>query len=124
MQVNLNRIIIFAGDTLLCATFFRDFLGMSPMGEWSSEWAELDGGGCHLAFHQAYGPSGRITKPTGSAKNPHKIVFMVDDVEAIRQELIEKGVEMGEVLHIPKQGNLILCDGADPEGHRFQICSG
>ena len=124
MPANLNRIIIFSGDALRCATFFRDVFGMSPIGEWSPEWAELDGGGCSLAFHQAYGPDGKITKATGSGNNPHKIVFTVDDVEATRQELIEKGVQMGEVLHIPKQGNLILCDGADPEGHRFQICSG
>ena len=33
MKLNLNRIIIFAGDTLLCATFFRDVLGMSSIGE-------------------------------------------------------------------------------------------
>ena len=50
-------------------------------------------------------------------------MFTVDDVEATRQELISKGVRMSEILRIPEQGNVILSDGSDPEGHRFQICN-
>jgi hypothetical protein len=38
---SLNRIIIFAGDALHCATFFRDHFGFPAIGEWSSDWAEM-----------------------------------------------------------------------------------
>ena len=121
--MNLNRIIIFAANALTCAEFYRDNFNLEPIGEWSPEWAELDGKGCRLAFHQAYGKDGKITQATGSVNHPHKIVFTVDDVEATREKLIANGVNMDEVLSFPELGNLILCDGSDPEGHRFQICN-
>jgi hypothetical protein len=60
---------------------------------------------------------------TGHPLNPHKIVFTVDDVTAERQRLIGEGVEMDEVLSFPELGNLVLCDGHDVEGHRFQRCN-
>ena len=96
---------------------------MTQAGEWSAEWAELEGDGCRLAFHQAYGPEGEIKTPTGSMNHPHKIVFTVDDVHKTRDDLIAKGVDMDEIHEFPEIGNLILCDGSDPEGHRFQICN-
>jgi len=120
---SLNRIIIYAGDVFACAEFFKTHFRLSPLGEWSSEWAELDGGGCRLAFHQAYGEEGPVTLPTGSPSDPHKIVFTVPDVAAARQSLVESGVEMGELLEFEEQGNLILCQGTDPEGHVFQLCN-
>ena len=121
--MKLNRIIIFVGDTKACAEFYRDAFDLNPIGEWSDEWAELDGNGCRLALHQAYGKDGRLTCPTGSSDNPHKIVFTVDDVAQTRQRLLDKGVQMGEVQSIPGLDGLVLCDGADLEGHRFQICN-
>ena len=123
MHAILNRVIIFSGDALKCAAFFRDHFGLKPLGEWSAEWAELDGGACRLAFHQAHGESGNMTTPTGSPQNPHKIVFKVPDVAAARQELVAAGVAMGDLVVIKEYGNLIFCDGTDPEGHVFQLCN-
>lgn len=120
---SLNRIIIYAGDAIKCAEFFRNHFGLPPVGEWSSDWAELDGGGCRLAFHQAYGEEGPLASPTGSPSDPHKIVFTVPDVAAARQALVESGVEVGEILQFEEQGMLILCQGVDPEGHVFQLCN-
>lgn len=120
---SLNRIIIYAGDAVRCARFFEEHFGFAPVGEFSPEWAELDAGGCRLAFHQAYGPSGPITSATGSPMNPHKIVFTVPDVAKARQRLVDGGVEMGEIQRFEDQENLILCQGTDPEGHVFQLCN-
>ena len=121
--MNLNRIILYVGDTLRCAEFYRDMFNLSPAGEWTSEWAELDGGGCRLAFHQAYDENGPITRPTGSPRNPHKLVFTVDDVAATRERLFAKGVQLDEIHYLPEHDNLVICDGSDPEGHRFQLCN-
>lgn len=118
----LNRIIIYAGDAMKCAQFFKDHFGLAPLGEWSAEWAELDAGGCRLAFHQAYNDQGFITTPTGSPNNPHKIGFQVPDVAAARQKLLAAGVSMSEI-DVYEDGALMFCDGTDPEGHRFQLCN-
>ena len=84
----------------------------------TGEWMELDAGGCRLAFHQAYGPDGPTTGPTGSPRNPHKIVFHAENVEAMRDHLLSRGVQMDEIETF---GDLSQCDGHDPEGHRFQV---
>lgn len=121
---SLNRIIIYCGDTIRCAEFFRTHFGFPAAGEWSADWAELDAGACRLAFHQAYGEDGRpITSPTGDPSNPHKLVFTVLDVEAARQALLDSGVEIDEICRYEEQGPLIFCQGTDPEGHVFQLCN-
>ena len=121
--MKFNRVIVFVADPRACASFYRDKLGLKPIGDWTEEWAELDGDNCKLAFHQAYGKAEKINKPTGSPMNPHKIVFTVDDVESKRKELIEKGVRMDEVMKFEELDNLILCDGYDVEDHRFELCN-
>jgi predicted enzyme related to lactoylglutathione lyase len=120
---SLNRIIIYSGDAIRCATFCRDYFGLPPIGKWSSEWAELDGGRCRLAFHQAYGPDGPITAPTGSVWNPHKIAFTVSDVNAARERLVSGGISLGEIQAYEDADNLIAFQGTDPEGHVFQVCN-
>lgn len=123
MTISLNRVIIFVGDVRACASFYRDTFGFGSIGEWSDEWAEIDANGCRLAFHQAYSPDGKIGRLTGSTSHPHKVVFKVPDVEQAREALVGKGVRMDEVKRFPESGGLVLCDGSDPEGHRFQLCN-
>lgn len=120
MLAPLHRIIIFVGDVEKCAKFYVDAFGFTalPSQHEAKEWMELETGGCRLAFHKARGPNGLIYSPTGSAMHPHKIVFFAEDVEAARAALVARGAVMGEVR---KSGELVLCDGKDPEGHVFQI---
>ncbi len=120
---SLNRIIIYAGNAIRCATFFRDHFGFTPLGQWDADWAELDAGGCRLAFHQAYGSKGPVRKPTGSPGNPHKIVIVVPDVEAARQRLMDQGVEVGPIQSFPELDGLVFCQGLDPEGHVYQLAN-
>ena len=123
MLAPMNRVIIFAGDVEKCATFFRDLFDLAPIESTHSpqEWLELDAGACRLAFHKAYGPDGPVDGPTGGSSNPHKIVFHAEDVPAMREELCRRGAPMQDVEVF---GDLVLCDGQDPEGHRFQISNG
>jgi predicted enzyme related to lactoylglutathione lyase len=120
MITPLNRVIIFVGDVQKCAGFYRDAFGFKPLpsDHASTQWIELDTGGCQLAFHKAHGPDGPIDDPTGSPMNPHKIVFFAEDVEAARAAVVARGAVMGDVSRF---GSLALCDGQDPEGHVFQI---
>ena len=96
MSTFLSRVIIFVGDVQKCAAFYRDMFDLDPLpSEYPpEEWAELDAGGCRLAFHKAYGPEGPMDQPTGSPMNPHKIVFYAEDVAAMRGELIRRGAGM------------------------------
>lgn len=116
MATPLARIIVFVKDVELCTSFYVETFGFRRISEGDDpgEWAELDTGGCRLAFHRARGAKG----PTGSKGNPHKIVFFAKDVAARRTELVAHGVAMGK-LHT--FGELTFCDGTDPEGHVFQI---
>ena len=122
MVIPLNRVIIFVGDVQKCARFYSDVFGFTavPSEHASTEWIELDTGGCRLALHKARGPDGPIDSPTGSPMNPHKIVFFAEDVEAARAAVVARGAVMGDVRRF---GSLVLCDGKDPEGHVFQICN-
>lgn len=122
MLAPLTRVIVFVGDVEKCAAFYRDVfeLELIESTHAPNEWLELDGGSCRLAFHKAHGPDGPIDAPTGGPMNPHKIVFRVEDVAATRAELVRRGAPMGEVRVF---GDLALCDGHDPEGHRFQIAN-
>lgn len=116
MLATINRVIIFVADVEKCAGFYRDIFELDPIDSTfpADEFSELDAGGCRLAFHKAHGVEGS----TGSPNNPHKIVFYAADVAAVREQLVQRGAEMDE-LQTP--GELVLCDGSDPEGHRFQI---
>ena len=119
MLAPLNRVIVFVGDVQKCASFYRDAFGLPFIPSDDPEgWQELDAGPCRLAFHKAHGPDGPVDSPTGGPMNPHKIVFHAEDVVETRTELERRGVRMGKVNRF---GGLVLCDGVDPEGHRFQI---
>lgn len=115
----LYRVIIFVSDVQKCAAFYKRFFGLAPLETAEpTEWQEMDAGGVRLAFHRAYGPSGPIKKATGDSMHPHKIVFYAEDVEAKRTELVIGRIPMGKIM---RSGDLVMCDGSDPEGHRFQI---
>jgi predicted enzyme related to lactoylglutathione lyase len=120
MLMPLKRVIVFVGDVQRCARFYVDVFGFTalPSDQSPAEWVELETGGCRLAFHKARGASGAIDSPTGGPMNPHKIVFFAEDVEAARAAVVARGAVMGKVYTF---GELVFCDGKDPEGHVFQI---
>lgn len=113
----LMEVILYVQDMGAQVSFYRDVLGLSvkePRGEsdWTGvHWVELDTGSCTLALHA--GGQRRL------GDDAPKIVFRVYDLPAARQELVRRGVPMGEVRS-PAPG-VQVSDGADPEGNRFSI---
>ena len=120
MLASMNRVIVFVGDVEKCAEFYRRTFDLTTVESTHApdEWLELEAGGCRLAFHKAHGADGPVRGPTGGSHNPHKIVFKAEDVPATRELLVQRGAAMDEVKTFGEQ---VMCDGSDPEGHRFQI---
>ena len=97
--------------------FYRDILGLhvlypSEVENFSGiDWVTFDSGDCTLALHS--GGQGHLGMDTP------KIVFEVEDVQAARQELMQRGVVLNQArLAAPW---VWVCDGYDPEGNPFSI---
>jgi len=119
MPVLLRQVIVFVGDAPACADWYCAHLGFTKVAAQSTAtWCVVDaGGGVTLGFHQAFGPAGPMKEPTGSEMNPHKLVFEVADVAALRQSLMNAGAQVFEISKdVP-----LRCDALDVEGHRFQL---
>jgi len=67
------------------------------------------GSACSIALG-----TGLTELPPGSAQ----VQLVVDDVEAAREELLDRGVEVGEVQHFP-WGSFVFF--ADPDGNRWAV---
>ena len=115
MKATLGQVIIYVEDMKAQAAFYRDTLGLKvtwPENEANYEnWVTFDTGACTLALHS--GGKRRI------GEDAAKFVFFVDDINAARAELMERGVEMGEVF-VPIPG-VQVANAHDPEGNEFSI---
>jgi hypothetical protein len=100
----LSRVILFTPRIAALAAFYRDTLGLEiRKGSTAEGWVEFEG----LALHR------------GSAKpGSTKLVFGSTDVKKTREELIRRGVSLGPVKDF---GDLVLCDGHDPDGNPIQL---
>jgi predicted enzyme related to lactoylglutathione lyase len=74
------------------------------------DFVELDAGPCRLAIHSAHKMTPGRTK----------MAFYVRDVAATRRKLEARGAKMGKLL---EGRGVVICDGQDPAGNRFQITS-
>lgn len=110
--------IFFVQDMNRQVAFYRDTLGLrlrSPQGmhDFSGvRWVELDTGSCTLALPA--GGKGRI------GEDAPRIVFWVADINAARNELLQRGVQLGQVR--PAAPGIQVCDGVDPEGNKDRGC--
>jgi hypothetical protein len=111
--MKLSRIIIFTAEVERLARFYKAAFELAEIGVANSEWAELDAGGCNLAFH-------KIDGEPNVNEGWIKPVFGTTDVSAERLRLAALGIEMSEVVTF---GEIQLCDGRDPDGNWFQISS-
>ena len=111
--MQITRMIIFTRDVERLAEFYRSSFKLEFVGQASSEWAELRSGSCDLAFHR--------TDEEGVGRDGWtKLVFGSLDVAAERQRLVDRGVEMTEIVEFE---GIQLADGRDPDGNPFQISS-
>jgi catechol 2,3-dioxygenase-like lactoylglutathione lyase family enzyme len=117
--MRLAQVILFTGDAGRLRDFYVGALGLSVL-EDSPGWIRLDAGRGVLALHDLPG------EPTGDPARRRedsywKPCFQVDDVEVTRARLVAAGVAMGEVHRF---GEVVFCDGTDPDGNIFQITVG
>lgn len=121
MDIALRRVMVFVGSVENCADWYAQHFGFKRLDQnyQPNLWCEVElGPGLTLAFHQAFDQEGPLNEPTGGPLNPHKLVFEVDDVETVREDLIAEGVEMFDICD---EGPNVRCDGLDCEEHRFQL---
>ena len=114
----LMEVILQVKDMNIQVAFYRDKLGLKvtyPEGvvDYANEgWVTFDTGRCVLALHGG----GRIRQ--GETPS-HRIVFQADDIQASRNKLLARGVQVGEVRS-PAPGVQVV-DGRDPEGNVYAI---
>jgi len=108
MPLKLRRIIFFTRNMNAMLAFYRDSLGL-PLVTDEDGFKEFDAGGCRIALHNGASEVGA---------RPPKLVFYSDDVAAMREALMARGVKLGKVM---SQAGLIRCEGKDPDGNPLQI---
>lgn len=111
--MDLSRVIVFTRDVSKLADFYRTCFDLRDVGEGNAEWAELDAGGCRIAFH-------KIDEAADTRGGWIKIVFGSKDVAAQKSRLEGLGVKMSDLVEF---GEIQLCDGRDPDGNHFQVSS-
>ena len=121
MNLSLDRIVLYVQDVERLARFYGDAFGLAVGERIEGEWAVLRAGACEIALHRV-GRPWRVGDPSDwKVESNAKLVFTVDrDLEALRAELIAKGVPMRPIKSYPPLTGL-LCDGEDPEGNVFQL---
>lgn len=121
MKAELSRIILFVDDVAAMTAFYRDALGLTPLDGATDGWACLAAGDGEVCLH-AIPAQYREENPDYAKREDSyvKFAFRSADVEKDRDELVAKGARMNEIVRF---GELTFCDGADPEGNIFQICS-
>lgn len=108
--MQLFEVILNVEDMDAQVSFYRDALGLAVQHA-DPSWTTFDTGACTLALH---GGGGRKI-----GEDAARIVFRVADLAAAREELVQRGVELGEVRS-PTPGVLVV-DGRDPEGNPFHL---
>jgi catechol 2,3-dioxygenase-like lactoylglutathione lyase family enzyme len=106
--MKLARVILFTARMDVMTKFYRDVIGLKQVTDEKS-WKEFAAGGSRIALHS--GP------PSPGRKGP-KIVFHAKDVSAARAKLTIRGARFAEVRAF---GDLVMCDGEDPDGNPIQL---
>jgi catechol 2,3-dioxygenase-like lactoylglutathione lyase family enzyme len=119
-DVRLDRIsmfILYVRDPMRSVPFFRDLLGMKVL-EATPQWAQLDGGGVHLALH----PHASIPAKRDAA-HPW-VVFEVEDLRGAYESLRRKGLAFrGPPVEVcgDEQRAGMSADFEDLDGNLFSL---
>jgi len=111
------EVILYVEDIESQVRFYRDTLELTltypqDLENYNDQmWVTFDTGNCTLALH------GGGRRDFG--KDAPKFVFEVEDVQTIRQALLDRGVLLGETRTAAP--GVWVCDGQDPEGNKFSI---
>jgi predicted enzyme related to lactoylglutathione lyase len=112
-QASFQRLILHVADPVVMAAWYQQVFGWQiTIDERAEGWIELSAGGdMVVALHG--GARGRTPQWP-------KIQVRVADVAAARTALMDAGIVMGEAQ---RWRHLEWAEGADPEGHVFQIAN-
>ena len=102
--------------------FYREVIGMLEAPGGSADWQVLTSDGAELALHAIPKDVADKIEISDPPRPRHdvlvKVCFRVSDPKAVRDELLARGVQMFEPSGF---GELVLCDGTDPEGNMIQF---
>ena len=102
--MKLAEVVVYTQDMARATAFYKDTLGLEPTFE-SDHWTTFDTGACTLALHAG-----------SEAPDP---TFLVDDLDAARENLDAAGVDVTEIRE-PMPGVRVF-DARDPDGNRFSL---
>ena len=114
------RVIYFVSDTERTARFYEKAFGARRMKPPAAqdyppeEWIQVKAANVQIGFHRLSFLKARKRQPECA----FKLVFKVPDVAKKRAALQRMGVSMTKIWRLERGS---ICDGWDPEGHRFQI---
>lgn len=105
--------------------FYGELLGVEPGNQnWTDVWAAFDMGRVQFALHAIPAEIAKnieiASPPSPREREPIKLIFEVQDVEAERERLESRGIR---TVRRPWQQPGEACDAVDPEGNIFQIRS-
>jgi predicted enzyme related to lactoylglutathione lyase len=111
--VRIDHVYYWTMDMDRAVKFYQEVLGLELLRRDGSNWAMFDAGPVRLALHGAI--EGRPIETGGATA-----VFAVDDLDASRASLEERGVEFEE--HVGEvEGYARFATLRDPDGNRVQI---
>lgn len=106
----LDHIYYWVHDMDVAVAFYSDVVGLDLKSRHGDEWAEFDASPLTLALHKVRGPN------TGSGT----VVFKVEDLDAARWTLEERGATFDEFVG-EVQGFARFATFRDPDGNPIQI---
>ncbi len=98
-------------DVPRARAFYGETLGLRPGDSFGDHWIEFDVGGATFGIGNGEPLGFEPGSSTGAA-------FEVDDMQAMRDRLTARGVEVGELLEFP---GCVTCFARDPDGNRFAL---
>ncbi|MGL5873185.1 MAG: VOC family protein [Xenococcaceae cyanobacterium] len=114
---SLSKTILYVKNMDAQINFYRNILELQikyPVGlkSYSNEiWVEFATGECTLALH--------LDSNKQLGQDRPKLVFSVKDIETARQQLLDRGVNIGDINS--RFNGVKVADGFDPEGNPFSI---
>lgn len=112
MVKELSFVAYYVRDVPRVRRFYGEALGLRP-GEWFNDtWIEFDLGNTTFALD---GTGEELGIAPGTSTGA---AFEVDDIYAMRERLVNAGVEATEVYEFPP---CWTCFARDPEGNRFAL---
>jgi catechol 2,3-dioxygenase-like lactoylglutathione lyase family enzyme len=107
-----ERLVFIVRDFDRSLAFYRELLGLEPQGSTDSGWACFECGTLLLCLC-AYSP-GMPYEPSLLGSSPDQLLFRVDDIEASREELIRRGVDVRPIQQMSAE--VRIAEFRDPDG--------